>query len=163
MRVIAFCVLFLADSGTVAATTTARILYSDRIVKIDNALSEAKDLWVSQDDLKRIVNGFELKPQGACFDDVCIPVKQKGPDSLVLYREGKKWFNLTAFARLMGQTYIAEATEGVWSFGEIPVLRSGFLDSAIAPDFALPDRKGKTVRLSDFRGKKVLLLTWASW
>ena len=162
MRLIAFCVLFLAHTGTVAATTTARILYSDRVVTIDSALSEAKELWVSPADLKRI-NGFELKPQGACLDEVCIPVKQKGPDSLVLNREGKKWFNLTAFARKIGQTYVAEATEGVWSFGEIPVLRSGFLDSAIAPDFALPDRKGKTVRLSDFRGKKVLLLTWASW
>ena len=31
------------------------------------------------------------------------------------------------------------------------------------PDFALPDRNGKTVRLSDFRGKKVLIVTWASW
>ena len=28
---------------------------------------------------------------------------------------------------------------------------------------ALEDREGKTVRLQDFRGKKVLLLTWASW
>ncbi len=33
----------------------------------------------------------------------------------------------------------------------------------LAPDFALPDREGRTVRLSDFRGKRVLLLTWASW
>ena len=32
-----------------------------------------------------------------------------------------------------------------------------------APDFALPDRNGKIVRLSDFRGKKVVLVTWASW
>ncbi|MCZ6597977.1 MAG: redoxin domain-containing protein [Planctomycetota bacterium] len=33
----------------------------------------------------------------------------------------------------------------------------------LAPDFALPDRHGNLVRLSDFRGKKVLLYTWASW
>ena len=32
-----------------------------------------------------------------------------------------------------------------------------------APDFTLPDRNGKPVKLSQFRGKKVLLLTWASW
>src|SRR5687768_1083715 len=107
MRLIAFCVLFLAYTGTVAATNTVQILYSDRVVTIDSALSEAKELWVSPADLKRI-NGFELKPQGACLDEVCIPVKQKGPDSLVLNREGKKWFNLTAFARKIGQTYVAE-------------------------------------------------------
>ncbi len=32
----------------------------------------------------------------------------------------------------------------------------------MAPDFALEDREGNVVRLSDFRGKKVLIVTWAS-
>ena len=31
------------------------------------------------------------------------------------------------------------------------------------PDFSLKDIDGNTVRLSDFRGKTVLLLFWASW
>ncbi len=51
----------------------------------------------------------------------------------------------------------------MWSFGEIPVMRGSFYQSRIAPDFAVPDRKGKIVHLSDFRGKKVLVVTWASW
>ena len=29
-----------------------------------------------------------------------------------------------------------------------------------APDFALPDQNGKTVRLSDFRGKKAVVLAF---
>ena len=31
------------------------------------------------------------------------------------------------------------------------------------PDFVLPTLQGKNVRLSDYRGKKVLLIHFASW
>ena len=31
------------------------------------------------------------------------------------------------------------------------------------PDFTLPTLDGKQVRLSDFRGKRVVLFMWASW
>jgi peroxiredoxin len=37
------------------------------------------------------------------------------------------------------------------------------LSSLAAPDFTLPDIDGNSHSLSDFRGKKILLLTWASW
>ncbi len=43
--------------------------------------------------------------------------------------------------------------------GRIPAAREGFL----APDFALQDEQGNTVRLSDLRGKPVLVNLWASW
>src|SRR6185312_10013115 len=36
-------------------------------------------------------------------------------------------------------------------------------DRRMAPDFALPDESGRLVRLSDSRGKVVLLNFWATW
>ena len=74
-----------------------------------------------------------------------------------------EFFNLTAFARKVGEAFVADSDTRVWSFGEIPVVRGSFYSSRIAPDFAVPDRKGRVVHLSDFRGKKVLVVTWASW
>ena len=72
-------------------------------------------------------------------------------------------FNLSAFAQRVGQRVVADPAMRVWSFGEIPVVRGAYLESRMAPDFAVPDRKGRPVRLSRFRGKKVLVVTWASW
>ena len=148
----------LLHAGTSRAAT---VLYGGHTVEIDRVMPDNKDLWVTADDLKRI-NGFELKPQGACLDEVCIPIQKDGR-ALVRKSGGQSWFNLSGFARKIKEAYIADEGTHVWSFGEIPELRGGFLNSRIAPDFALPDRKGNTVQLSDFRGKKVLLLTWASW
>jgi peroxiredoxin len=40
---------------------------------------------------------------------------------------------------------------------------SGAQTKSIAPDFTLQSLDGKTIRLSDFRGKAVVLNFWATW
>jgi hypothetical protein len=145
--------LFTATSAAFAAPSAkATILYADRTVALDKVRTEGTELWVRRADLPR-VNEFELKPQGACRADLCIPVSRD-------LRQGD-WFHLTGFARKVRQTFVADS--GVWSFGEIPPVSQASLRSRIAPDFAVPDRQGRPVHLSDFRGKKVLIVTWASW
>ena len=155
---------FLIASGAVSVTLAAQtaappqatVLFGDRAVTLKVKPGHPRpgpvDLWVRSADLPRI-NDFHVKPQGACKDDLCIPIPKD--------MKSGEWFNLSGFARKLHQPVVAEA--GVWSFGEIPVLRCDFYESRIAPDFSVPDRTGKTVHLSDFRGKKVLILTWASW
>src|SRR5579862_1950051 len=135
-----------------APASSVTVLYGDRVVSVDKVQSDARDLWVRKSDLPKI-NDFEVKPQGACRADLCIPIAK----NLV---KGD-FFNLTGFARKIGEVAVSESS--VWSFGEIPVLRGSFTESRVAPDFAVPDRKGKIVHLNDFRGKKVLVVTWASW
>jgi hypothetical protein len=139
-----------------APDTSATILYSDHAIKIDKTrpITGSADLWVRKDDLPRI-NDFHVKPEGACRADLCIPISKT-------MKQGD-WFNLTAFAHKVGQSYVNDPTSRAWSFGEIPAVTGSYSNSRIAPDFAVPDRKGKVVHLSDFRGKKVLVTTWASW
>ena len=40
---------------------------------------------------------------------------------------------------------------------------TGIRRGGVAPDFALEDLQGNTVRLSDFRGRPVLVNIWTSW
>jgi len=135
----------------------AMALYDGRAIALDRITIDPKApeaLWIQKADLPRI-NGFELKPQGACRADVCIPVPRT--------MSRGNTFNLTAFSQRVGQRVVADSPSRVWSFAEIPVVRGAYLESRMAPDVSIPDRKGKAVRLSQFRGKKVLLVTWASW
>jgi hypothetical protein len=155
--------------GTVASMAASRasaepvtVLYDDQVIEVERTLADPNDLWVVPADLPR-VNGFELKPEGACLEELCVPVLQDRDSDMFVTRAGQAWFNVTALARRLEQAYTADHDHRVWSFGEIPVTRTRFLRSAMAPDFALPNRDGELVRLSDFRGKKVLLVTWASW
>lgn len=145
-----------------AQTQAATVLYQNRVVQLDRTLPDPDDLWVLPQDLPRI-NDFELKPEGACLADLCVPVRQDRDSDLFVRRSGQGWFNVTELARKLQQAFVVDHDHHVWSFGTIPVARNSFLESAVAPDFALPNREGKLVKLSDFRGKKVLIVTWASW
>ena len=53
--------------------------------------------------------------------------------------------------------------ERVAALGTAAAERARQLDSLEAPDFELPDLSGALQRLSDHRGKKVLLIVYASW
>jgi hypothetical protein len=146
----------IASSASLAlaapATTSATVLFGENAVALDKTRVVDQNLWVQSKDLPRI-NQFEVKPHGACRADVCIPLSKT--------LKNGDWFNLTGFAKKIGETVVSD--QNIDSFGEIPVLRGGFYNSRIAPDFAVPDRQGKVVHLSDFRGKKTLVITWASW
>jgi hypothetical protein len=134
------------------STAPATVLFGENTVALEKTRVIDGNLWVQSKDLPRI-NQFEVKPQGACRADVCIPISKT--------LKNGDWFNLTGFAHKIGEMVVSD--QNVYSFGEIPVLRGSFYNSRIAPDFAVPDRQGKVVHLSDYRGKKVLVVTWASW
>jgi len=155
-------VLLLTVSATTAGAQSATVLYKERIVEISDTLADASELWIKPEDLTRI-NDFELKPQGACLENLCVPVLQDRDSDMYVTRRGQGWFNMTGLADKLQQAWVADYDDNVFSFGVMPLERQSFFRGAMAPDFELSDREGNIVRLSDFRGKQVLLLTWASW
>ena len=139
--------------------SAATVLCAGKMFELKQALT-ASDLWVTPEDLTRI-NGFEIKPEGACFEALCIPLEK---DSGLLKTEGsQQWFNLTGFAALLEQPFVSDLANKVWSFGEVPGNRDSMIGDGEAPDFEVLDRAGKVVRMSDYKGKKALIMTWSSW
>jgi hypothetical protein len=137
----------------------AIIIYGDTRFEAANATARGEDLWISQDDLTA-ATGWELKPQGLCLGDRCVPIPPNRSEAFV---STAGLFNLAEFARYLEQPVVHDDVAGVWLFGEATATRRDVLRSLDAPDFRLPDLDGRLHALSDFRGKKVLLLSWASW
>jgi hypothetical protein len=151
-----------AFNAFAAETTRHTVIYDNRLTGVtpQPARLSADDLWVTLADLKR-ATGFVIKPQGVCRDELCFPIP-RGRRAAFLSKQGSTtWFNLSEFARLLRQPVAREAA--TWYFGPRSDEQNAFVNSLVAPDFKLPDASGKPHSLSDFRGKKVLLLTWASW
>ena len=154
-----FAVSALADAAE-PLTAKITVLARERTLVIDRALVDGQALWVPKEHVEAIT-GFALKPQGLCAGEICIPIPT-GADWL-LEHDGSTYFNVTCFAEKVDQVFAQDAEHNVWSFTAVPTVQTSPLMAGEAPDFALPDRTGKIVRLSDFRGKKVLILSWASW
>jgi hypothetical protein len=158
----AAALIVLLSSGDVAGNPATVVIYDGKTTEIGSTKADDKDLWISTADLTR-ATGFELKPQGVCTDKFCFPLPADKKKEFVTDESSTTWFNLSAFARLLKQPVAHDAKHKIWFFGPRPEVQNNYLTSLIAPDFTLPDLNGKMHSLADFRGKKVLLLTWGSW
>ena len=96
--------------------------------------------------------GWQLKPEGACKGEVCIPLPKTEGDDV----------DVKALADTMGLPMAAAPEHGLWALGP-EAIGGRALVTAVAPDLRLPDLDGNEFALSSLRGKKVLLYAWAPY
>jgi hypothetical protein len=125
---------------------------------IPGAEADGDGLWVPLDELTQ-ATGWKLEPEGACRGDVCVPIPSAREREFV--RPGA--LNLAALARVLDQPVVHDAPSGSWVVGEAAQARSASMQSLEAPNFTLPDLEGRLHSLLDYRGRKVFLVSWASW
>jgi hypothetical protein len=101
--------------------------------------------------------GWKLRPEGLCRGALCVPVRDRA--ALV----GSDGIDLAGFAAALGRPLALDAAERAAALGTAASERRARLLSLEAPDFTLPDLAGRLHSLSDQRGKKVLLVAYASW
>lgn len=97
--------------------------------------------------------GWELKPEGACRGDVCIPLVDPPEGDTV---------DVAAIASQMNLPLVADEGHAVWAVGPATVA-GRTLVTAEAPDLTLPDLDGNPFELSSLRGQKVLMVAWSPY
>ena len=111
-------------------------------------------LWMTAADAEK-VTGWTLKPEGMCRAELCVPL----PADAVKGRD----VNVEAFWKKLGGPVVANEARDVFALGAPADERNAALEGLAAPDFTLPDIDGVPRSLSQLRGRKVFLATWASW
>ena len=120
----------------------------------EHKVSAQDGLWMSAADAAK-ATGWTLKPEGMCLAERCVPL----PSAAV---KGDR-VDVAAFWTKLGGPVVAAENGEVWALGAPADERNTALEGLEAPDFTLPDVDGTPRRLSQLRGKKVFLATWASW
>src|SRR5215468_1356088 len=138
-----------------APLATLTLLDEDSPLQVP-AVVDVDGVRLSPDVVQRLL-GWRLEAAGLCRGDTCVPVR---PEHRLLHDDG---LDLRALASLLERPLALDVDERVACLGASAAVRGHRLRSLNAPDFALPDLEGRTHRLSDLRGRKVLLLAWASW
>ena len=135
-----------------------RVIHKSHETNVERAVADGDKLWLDREELER-ATGWLWKPQGLCQDETCMPIPRGSNHSFV---EGER-LDIAGMWRYAGWPVVHDQSGDVWVLGEGASLRAVALTSLEAPDFQLPDLDGKMHRLSDYRGQKVFLVTWASW
>jgi hypothetical protein len=149
-------------AGRAADQDMRIVIYDGVATEVAVAPNTSNDLWITTSDLT-LATRFVIKPQGVCRDELCFPLPKSRQAEFVSKKGTTTWFNLSEFAKLIRQPVVVDQKNGIWYFGTRAAEQNGYLTSLEAPNFTLPDLNGKLHSLADFRGKKVLLVTWASW
>jgi hypothetical protein len=117
---------------------------------------EGDRVWIATDALAR-ATGWVLKPEGLCRESVCVPVRDRAGLA------GADGVDLASFAAALGRPLALDVEERTAALGTAAADRAGAIASLEAPDFSLPDLDGRLHTLSEHRGKKALLIAYASW
>ncbi len=134
------------------------IIYDNNVTSVAAEVSD-DGLWLSPAELRRST-GWEPQAAGLCRGSTCIPVPASRRTEFLRADDS---VNLSVFAAHEGRAVVHDESRAVWVFGRSGAARSAVTQTLQAPDFELPDLDGRLHRLSDARGRKVLIASWASW
>jgi len=113
------------------------------------------ELTIDADELEART-GWSIKAEGACKAEVCVPLPTD-----VRTADGR--IDVPVLAERLGSPLVADDAHGLWALGPETSVTGRALSTAVAAKLMLPDINGDQFELASLRGRKVLLVAWASW
>ena len=136
-------------------TPALTLIDGDRTVELRARTAGAR-VVLEPADVKDVL-GWEVHDGLLCNDMMCVPLA----DEAALTADGG--IDLEGLARALDRALAVDVEEGVAFLGASARERAQALGSQQAPDFTLPDLAGRPHTLAEHRGRKILLVAWASW
>jgi len=131
------------------------VLSADAATEVDAEIRAGR-VVVNAVDVATAV-GWDLKPEGLCRGDVCVPVRD---DAGVRIDDG---VDLGAVAGLLGMATLVDEAGRAMAISAPAAARKAALKGRVAPDFSLPDLDGALHTLEQYKDRKRLLIAFASW
>jgi hypothetical protein len=132
------------------------IITESGATEIDGAEVRGDTVFVAASSLERAI-GWELKPEGLCRGEVCVPTRAR-PD---VQADGR--VDLGVVAELMDRPLVVDADGDAAVFGESAAARTQQQRACHVDDFEITAADGTTFRWSSIGRKKKVLVAWASW
>jgi hypothetical protein len=120
------------------------------------AIADGERLLIDPDRLSDAL-GWELKPEGLCQGNVCVPVRDR--DRLLVGGE----LDIAAVAGALGRLAVVDPAAGIAAIALPKESRRQALREHHAAPFRLPDLDGVEHGLEEWRGTKKLLVAFATW
>ena len=109
-------------------------------------------LQIDADELAR-GTGWVAKPEGLCQGDICVPA----PGATTA--DGR--IDVGVVADRLRMPLVHDEARGLWALG--PAADGPGLSSVDAPELTLPTIDGEQMSLASMRGRRVIMVAWASW
>jgi hypothetical protein len=97
--------------------------------------------------------GWHARPEGLCQGDECVPAPN--------VRNANGTLDAEMLSAKLNMPLIHDESRNLWALG--PRAGGKALASAEAPNITLIDRNGESFSMASMRGRRMVMIAWASW
>ncbi|MBU3702968.1 MAG: hypothetical protein FGM42_01195 [Ilumatobacteraceae bacterium] len=100
------------------------------------------------------VTGWDAKPEGMCRGEVCVPAPGALDNGQV---------NVEVAAARLGMPVVHDSDHGVWSLGAATATGRTLATAVARFPSTLIDAMGRGFDFASLRGRRIIMIAWASW